>query len=49
MVLAVSLKILFILPLSPVANKVFRYGILRFWEKYGRETVFSTLAGAGDH
>ena len=26
----------------------FQYGISRFWEKYGRETVFSTLCGAGN-
>ena len=27
----------------------FQYGILRFWEKYGRETVSSTLDGAGSY
>ena len=27
-------------------NEDFQYGISRFWEKYGRETVFSTLGAA---
>ena len=30
-------------------NEDFQYGILRFWENYGRETVFSTLDGAGNY
>ena len=30
-------------------NKGFQFGISRFWEKYGRETVFSTLDGAGNY
>ena len=30
-------------------NEVFLYGISRFWEKCGRETVFSTLDGAGNY
>ena len=30
-------------------NEDFQYGISRFWEKYGRETVFSTLHGAGNY
>ena len=29
--------------------KDFQYDISRFWEKYGRETVFSTLDGAGNY
>ena len=29
--------------------KFFQYGILRFWEKYSRETVFSRLDGAGNY
>ena len=29
-------------------NEDFQYKILRFWEKYGRETVFSTLDSAGN-
>ena len=29
-------------------NGDFQYKILRFWEKYGREMVFSTLDGAGN-
>ena len=32
-----------------MGNKDFQYGISRFWEKYGRETVFSTLDGAGNY
>ena len=28
--------------------KDFQYDISRFWEKYGRETVFLTLDDAGD-
>ena len=30
-------------------NKKFQYGISRFWEKYGPETVFSTLDSAGNY
>ena len=30
-------------------NEDFQYGISRFWEKYGRETVFSALDGAGNY
>ena len=30
-------------------NEDFQYGIPRFWEKYGRETVFSTIDGAGNY
>ena len=30
-------------------NEDFQYGISRFWEIYGRETVFSTLDGAGNY
>ena len=30
-------------------NEDFQYGISRFWENYGRETVFSTLDGAGNY
>ena len=26
----------------------FQYKILRFWEKYGQEAVFSTLEGDGN-
>ena len=29
-------------------NEDFQYFISRFWEKYGRETVSSTLDGAGN-
>ena len=29
-------------------NEDFQYGISRFWEKYCRETVFSTLDGVGN-
>ena len=29
-----------------VGNEYFQYGILRFWEKYGWEIVFSTLDGS---
>ena len=32
-----------------MGNKDFQYGISRFWGKYGRETVFSTLDGAGNY
>ena len=31
-----------------LGNGDFQYKILRFWEKYGREMVFSTLDGAGN-
>ena len=30
-------------------NEDFQYDILRFSEKYGRETVFSTIDGAGNY
>ena len=30
-------------------NVDFQYGISRFWEKYGWETVFLTLDGAGNY
>ena len=30
-------------------NDDFQYSVSRFWEKYGRETVFSTLDGAGNY
>ena len=30
-------------------NEDFQYGISRFLEKYGRETVFITLDGAGNY
>ena len=30
-------------------NEDFQYGNSRFWGKYGRETVFSTLGGAGNY
>ena len=30
-------------------NEDFQYGISRFGGKYGRETVFSTLDGAGNY
>ena len=30
-------------------NEDFQYGASRFWKKYGRETVFSTLNGAGNY
>ena len=30
-------------------NEDFQNGILRFWEKYGRETVFSTLDGVSNY
>ena len=30
-------------------NEDFQYGIFRFWEKYGREIIFSTLDGAGNY
>ena len=30
-------------------NEDFQYGISRFWEKYGRETGFSALDGAGNY
>ena len=30
-------------------NEDFQYGISRFWKKYGRETVFSTLEGVGNY
>ena len=29
-------------------NEDFQYGISRFWKKYGRQTVFSTLDDAGN-
>ena len=33
----------------PVDGKErFSYGVSRFWEKYGRETVFPTLDGASN-
>ena len=30
-------------------NEDFQHGISRFWKKYGRETVFSTLDGASNY
>ena len=30
-------------------NEDFQYGVSRFCEKYGRETAFSTLDGAGNY
>ena len=32
-----------------LGNEYFQYGISRFWEKYGRQKVFSTLDGAGNY
>ena len=31
-----------------MGNEDFQYKIFRFWEKYGQETVFSTLEGDGN-
>ena len=31
-----------------IGNKDFQYSISRFWERYDRKTVFSTLDGAGN-
>ena len=30
-------------------NEDFQYGISRFWEKNGRETIFPALEGAGNY
>ena len=31
-----------------IFNEDFQYKVLRFWEKYDREMVFSTVDGAGN-